>query len=183
MEEEQSHIFLRHRWSTDILRQKSLYLTESKARQLISDIVHEQNLTVWLNGWISEADLVLGVKLIAVMVHCPEHLVEAVRLYFFFESLLINHNLETLVTATMNSLQPRARDIIKDFTAINMWYKNLDDRFNFSVEPILTALSTNEQLTQLRALESPYLKGAYGSKTAFIDQKKNQALHLSGMKY
>ena len=115
---------------------------------------------------------------------CPDHLVEAAKLSHFFESLLTNHSLETLVAATVNSIQPRAGDSIKDFTAINMWYEQLNQRYNFSMEPIITALLTNDQLRQLGTLESPYLKSVNTSITNVIDRNKYQAealpLSLSG---
>ena len=46
---------------------------------------------------------------------------------------------------------------IEDYTAINMWYKELDTRYNFSVGPTVVALSTTEQLKELAKLDSPYL--------------------------
>ena len=58
----------------------------------------------------------------------------------------------------MHNIQPRAGDNIKDFTAINMWYKRLDKRFNFSLGPAILPLLTSDNLTQLAALDPPYMK-------------------------
>ena len=139
-------VVLRHRWSSGILSQESPCLKEGGVEQLIVDIAHDQNLTIWLDGWIPEEDLILGTKLLAVILHCPDHLVEAAKLSFFFKTLLTNHSLETVVAATMNSIQPRAGDTILDFSTVNMWYDRLDQMYNFSIFLILTALYTNALL-------------------------------------
>ena len=60
-----------------------------------------------------------------------------------FESLLTNENLNTVVAATMHTIQPRAGDNIKDFTAINMWYQRLEERYNFSLGPNILPLDDN----------------------------------------
>ena len=52
-----------------------------------------------------------------------------------------------------------AGDNIKDFAAINMWYERLDERYNFSLGPVLLPLLKPENLTQLAELDPPYLKG------------------------
>ena len=57
----------------------------------------------------------------------------------------------------MHNIQPRAGDNIKDFTAINMWYQRLDERYNVSLGPHVLGLLTSENLTQLTALDPPYL--------------------------
>ena len=66
--------------------------------------------------------------------------------------------MDTLITATINSVQPRAGGSIKDFTSSNMWFQRLDQKFNFSLGPFLEALSTSEQLTRLQKLHPPFLK-------------------------
>ena len=75
-----------------------------------------------------------------------------------FEFLITNHNLNTVVAATMHNIQPRAGDNIKDFTAINMWYQRLDERYNFSLGPNILPLMATYNLTKLRALDPPYIQ-------------------------
>ena len=75
-----------------------------------------------------------------------------------FESLITNENLNTVVAATMHNIQPRAGDNIKDFTAINMWYQRLDERYNFSLGKAILPLLTTDMLLQLTALNPPFLK-------------------------
>ena len=58
----------------------------------------------------------------------------------------------------MRNIQPMAGDNIKDFTAINMWYERLDERYNFSLDSAILPLLTTENLEQLETLESPFLK-------------------------
>ena len=171
---------LRHRWSSGILSQESPCLKEDAVEHLIFDIAHDQNLTVWLDGWIPEADLILGTKLMAVILNCPDHLVEAVKLSFFFKTLLTNQSLETVVAATMNSIQPRAGNTIQDFTAVNLWYDRLDQMYNFSIFPIIAALSTNSQLGQMRNLEPPYMKATNGSAMSNGQNENNKGQQFPG---
>ena len=76
----------------------------------------------------------------------------------FFESLLNNHSLGTVLAATFNNLEDSG---IQGNTAINMWYKYLykefDSRFNFSLGQSVIAISTIEQLKELSKLDPPYL--------------------------
>ena len=59
----------------------------------------------------------------------------------------------------MNNIQPRAGDNIKDFTAVNMWYERMNQKYNFSVGPVLFPLLTSDNLEQIAKLDPPYLKG------------------------
>ena len=114
------------------------------------------NITYDWNFWIPEEDLAFGTELYSVL-QCPQQLVEAAKLSFFFESLLWYQNLNTVVAATMENIQPRAGDNIKDFNAINMWYERLDERYNFSLGSAILPLLTSDNLKQLETLEPPYL--------------------------
>ena len=127
-------------------------------------------MTITFDSWIPDDDLALGAQLLSAIKYYPHNMVDAAKMSVFFEFLLTNHNLETVVAATMNSIQPRVGDTIKDFTAINMWFEELDKRYNFSIGPIVATLSTTEQLKQLKTLDPPYLKNA----------NKNQARVLIG---
>ena len=76
-----------------------------------------------------------------------------------FESLITNETLNTVVAATMHNIQPRADDNMKDFTAINMWYQRLDERYNFSLGSAVLPLMATDNLAELANLEPPYLEG------------------------
>ena len=72
-----------------------------------------------------------------------------------FESLLTNENLNTVVAATMHNIQPRAGDNIKDFTAINMWYKK---GTTSPLDQTSSPLMTTEGLNQLADLDPTFMK-------------------------
>ena len=82
-----------------------------------------------------------------------------------FESLIANHSLTTVVAATMHNIQPRAGDNIKDFTAVNIWYQRLDERYNFSLDSVLLSLMTSDERTQLETLMPPYVKTRISDET------------------
>ena len=130
-------------------------------------VAQELNLTIGFDGWIPEADLGLGAKIYLVIRECSQHFVEAAKLSVFFESLLTNHSIETVVAATINSIQPRGGNALKDFTAINKWYDELDKRYNFSIGPIVAALSNTDQLKQLKKLDPPFLEDFNGTSKSY----------------
>ena len=111
--------------------------------------------------------------------YCPGYQDEAKRLSWFFESLLTDHSLGTVVAATFNNLEPRRGNDIQDYTTMNMWhnymYKELDARYNFSLGPSVIALSTTEQLVELAKLDPPYLQ-EYGQ----LEVAASDKLDLSG---
>ena len=71
-----------------------------------------------ISSSISDEELAFGIELFSVVHHCPSSILEAAKLSVFFESLLINHNLNTVVAATMHNIQPSNN--VEDFTVINM---------------------------------------------------------------
>ena len=148
---------LKHRWDIEILKTSSC-LNETQVAKVIYKIGQEMNLKNDWSLWISEEDQAFGTELYSIFHYCPEHLVEAAKLSAFFESLLNKENLNTVVAATMQNIQPRAGDNIKDFTAINMWYERLDERYNFSLGSNILPLLTTENLKQLKTLTPPFLK-------------------------
>ena len=148
---------LKQRWNINTLNQTKGCLSDVGVVKRIIKAAQEINLTIGFDIWIPEDDLALGAQLLSAIWYCPHNMVESAKLSVFFESLLTNHSLEKVVTATMNSIQPRAGDTIQDFTAINMWYEELDRRYNFSIGPIVAALLTSEQLNQLKGLYPPFL--------------------------
>ena len=147
---------LKHRWDIDILRTNSPCLNENQRISVIYKTAQDLKIKYNWNHWIPEGDLRLGTELYSVL-SCPENLIEAAKLSKLFESLLNNHNLNTVVAATMHNIQPRAGDNIKDFAAINMWFQRLDERYNFSLGNNILPLMTTDSLTQLTALDPPFL--------------------------
>ena len=112
-------------------------------------------LNIW--NWFSDNDLGFGVELFSAIHNCHDNLIEAAKLSKLFESLITNENLNTVVAATMHNIQPRAGDNIKDFTAINMWYERLDERYNFSLGPNILPLMTTDNLIELETIDPPFL--------------------------
>ena len=128
------------------------------------------------NQWIPKEDLRLGIELFSAIHYCPETLIESAKLFALFESLITNENLNTVVAATMHNIQPRAGDNIKDFTAINMWYERLEERYNFSLGSVISPLLTTDSLKQLKKLDPPYMKEI---ETRINDtQYNNSSTHL-----
>ena len=149
---------LKHRWNIDFLKATSFCLNESQRIDVIYKTAQDSKINYDSNKWIAEEDLKLGTELFAALHYCPENLIEAAKLSKLFESLITNENLNTVVAATMHNIQPRAGDNIKDFTAINMWYQRLDERYNFSLGFALPSLMTSEEIARLEALQPPFLK-------------------------
>ena len=76
----------------------------------------------------------------------------------------------------MANIQPGAGDNIKDFTAINMWYERLNERYNFSLGSSILPLMTSDSLKQLGTLDPPFLKG---NKENISEQEYNNVSTLS----
>ena len=80
---------------------------------------------------------------------CPSYLLEAMQetmqLSVFFENILTNHNLETVVAATLQSIQQR-----KDLTTMTLWYKQLEQRYNFSLSSVIFGTMASHDLYQLK---------------------------------
>ena len=158
---------LKHRWDIDFLmKTNSCCLNENQRFQVIYKTALDLKIN-YDNHWIREEDLRLGTELYSVL-SCPAELVEAAKLSKLFESLITNENLNTVVAATMHNIQPRAGDNIKDFTAINMWYQRLDERYNFSLGPNILPLMTTVNLTKIITLDPPFMQYNAG----FIYQQK-----------
>ena len=98
--------------------------------------------------------------------------IEAAKLSALFKSLLTKHSLNTVVATTMHNIQPRAGDNIKDFTAINMWYQRLDERYNFSLGPNILPLWNPKSLAKLERLEPPFMKKVNNT----IDAKRSAVI-------
>lgn len=151
---------LKHRWDIEILKTNSC-LNDSQIGEVIFKAGQDLTVKYDWNLWMPREDLRIGTELYSALNDCPKNLIgplsEAAKLSKLFESLITNENLNTVVAATMHNIQPRAGDNIKDFTAINMWYQRLDERYNLSLAPNILPLMTSSSLTQLTALQPPFL--------------------------
>ena len=149
---------LRHRWSKDTLSH-SACLNGSEELEVIVKAAQDLNLVCGYNSWVPEEDLAFGIKLYSSVHYCPSMQAEAAKLSLFFENLLSNHSLNTVVSATMQNIQPKAGNILKDFSAMNNWYTQLERRYNFSsLGLVVTALSSEEQLKKLSKFNLPFVK-------------------------
>ena len=126
-EDEVWRSLLKQRWSKDILGQSAGCLSESQEHKVIVEAAQELSLTPGYKSWVPEEDLALGFKLYSLVHYCPAIPAEAAKLSFLFRSLLSNHSLNTLVSATMQNLQPKAEGNLKDFSAMNKWYTQLEE--------------------------------------------------------
>ena len=163
---------LKHRWDIDNLKTDSSCLDDNQMFEVIYKTALDLKIN-YNNHWIREEDLRLGTELFAALHYCHENLIEAAKLSKLFESLITNENLNTVVAATMHNIQPKAGDKIKDFTAINMWYQRLDERYNFSLGPNILPLMTTDSLTQLEALDLPFMRN-------YNDTQQNNASTIIG---
>ena len=107
--------------------------------------------------WVPEEEIALVMELYMYLQYCESQILEAAQLSVFFDTLLANETLETLVVSTLQNMQPRSKGDVKDFSAINMWYRQLDQTYNFSLGPVIMALSTTEEVEELTELDAPYL--------------------------
>ena len=155
--EDLRRVVLRQRWGLDIL-ESSPCLSESAIIHQISQIKTESNLDYKEYDWIPHEDLELGLELYSYLHYCQSDVVEAAQLSVFFEALLSNHSLGTLVASTMNNLQPRVGHNLLDLTSMNMWFEQLDKEFDFSLGLVLAALSTTTELKRLKDLDPPFLR-------------------------
>ena len=134
------------------------------------------------NIWLPDDESVmLGFQWYEALCYCPGHQDEGKRLALFFESLLTDHSLSTVLAATFNNLEPTQGNAIQDYTPMNMWfhylYKELDAWYNFSLGSTVIALSTTGQLQELTKLDPPYM-AEYKECT---DQKETcERVDLSG---
>ena len=150
---------LKQRWSKEILGQSAGCLNESEQHEVIVKAAQELSLTPGYKYWVPEEDLAFGFKLFSIVHYCPPIPAKAAKLSFFFGNLLANYSLNTLVSAAMQNIQPKAGSNLKDFSAVHEWYKQIERRYNFfSLGQIVTALSSEEQLKRLSKLNPPYVK-------------------------
>ena len=136
-----------------ISRKQISLLSEDQVAEVVYRTGQDLNIGYDWNNWVPEADIDFGIQIYSILFYCPPaNLIEAAKLSKLFDSLITNENLNTVVAATMHNIQPRAGDNIKDFTAINMWYQRLDERYNFSLGKAILPLMTPSNLKQMETL-------------------------------
>ena len=157
-EEDVWRLLLKHMWSKEILSE-SRCLNESEEQQVIVKAAQELNLVSGYNSWVPKEDVVFGFNLYSSVHNCPSTPADAAKLSHFFANLLTKHSINTVISATMQNIQPRAGTILDDFSAMNTWYAQLERKYNlFSLGHIVTSVSSVEQLQRLSKLNSPFLK-------------------------
>ena len=154
---------LRYRWDSFSSFAPSACLNQFQIAEAIFKTGQKLDIRYDWNIRINEEDDEFGKELYLAVLLCPSHLEEAAKLSIFFKHLPFSYkntkrHLRTVLAATINNIQPKAGDNIKDFSAINMWYDRLNKRYNFSLGPNILPLLTSDNLTQLAMLDPPYLK-------------------------
>ena len=147
---------MKYRWTKEIILD-SPCLSENQMFDVIYGAGHNLHLNIGYTPWIRDNDVGFGIELYSVLHYCPNYVVDAAKMFVFFEHLLTHHSLETVIAATMNNIAPRADKRIKDFSSMNMWYIKLDKIFNFALGPVLATFSTTEQLEILTKMKPPFL--------------------------
>ena len=148
---------LKQRWGLDNLK-SSPCLNDVAITEQIDQIKTKLNLDYKEYDWIPDEDLEVGLELYSYLHYCQSQVVEAAQLSVFFEALLSNHRFGTLVASTMNNIQPRVGHNLLDLTPMNMWFEHLDEKLNFSLGPLLIALSTTKELKRLKVVDPPFLR-------------------------
>ena len=154
--EDLQKIILQRRWTQEILT-TSPCLGKTGVSSVINDVKKELNLEYKEYDHISDEDIELGLELYSYLHYCQRGVVESAELSVFFEMLLTNHSLETLVASTMNNLQPRVGENVKDLAAMNLWFKELENKLNLSLGSLLVSLFSTTDLIKLDQLEPPFL--------------------------
>ena len=149
-------VLLEHRWDIDQLK-GSICLNEPEMADVIFKTAMDLNLEYDWNTWITGEDVSLGMELYAAIYYCSDHLKEAKYLSLLYNHILTEQTLKTVVATTFHNIQPNGGGWIKDFSAVNMWYKRLEARYNFSLGPSILGLLTSDKLAELVSLHPPYL--------------------------
>ena len=131
-------------------------LNDNQILNIISKAEYDIGLTLDLTPWIDD-DVMMVTALLTALRDCPEHLIESAKMFFFFENLIKHYSLQTLIASTMNNIAPRADKKIKDFSSVNMWYRRLDEIFDFELGSALEAFSTSTQQMWMKISNPPFM--------------------------
>ena len=137
---------------------KGSCLNDAQIKEVIEKVKSDLNIGYSLQSCTWGEDLALGMEFYLALHFCSSPLAEKSQLFAFFESLLLsNESLATIVAAVMHNIEPRAKNNIKDLTAMNMGYRLLESRYNFSLGPVILPLFNSDELDQLAELEPPFM--------------------------
>ena len=172
--EDLQKIILQWRWTQEILT-TSPCLGKTGVSSVINDVKKEYD-------HISDEDIELGLELYSYLHYCQRGVVESAELSVFFEMLLTNHSLETLIASTMNNLQPRVGENVKDLAAMNLWFEELENKLNLSLGSLLVSLFSTTDLIKLDQLEPPFLGRNKSSLTlCLFENDCGDLLQVPGM--
>ena len=132
-------------------------LNTSEVAGVIERLKSEINFTSKTIGselTISEEELVQAVEIFSILHFCsPPHLVEAVSLGQFFLKLLSEESMGTFVTALLRTIHD-----LPENELLAVFYEQLDNHYNFSLGPLIMALSNTQQLGQLLKQQPAYIR-------------------------
>ena len=153
-------------------------LNSSEVAGIIEQLKGETNLTSLTIGSdlnITEGELVSAIELFSILHFCsPPHLIEAVSLGHFFLELLSEERMETFVTALLKTINDHP-----DNKLLHTFYDVVDNHYNFSLGPLVMALSNSHQLRQLVKYQPAYISNYVGAISQCLDQQ-NCAIESSG---
>ena len=132
-------------------------LNSSEVAGVLEQLKGEINLTskpIESELNITEEDLIVAIELFSFLHFCsPHHLMEAASLGHFFLELLSKQSMETFVTAVLKTTNHHPKNKL-----LETFYDQLDNHFNFSLGPLVTALSNTQQLKQLVKKQPAYIR-------------------------
>ena len=105
---------------------------------------------------ISSVDLEFGVKIFSVLHYCPNYVVEASKIAIFYEHILEEKSLRTIIQTTMNLMSPEYET--DNLKTVKSFFSEMDKMFKFSLESPLIALTNTEDIGNLMEESLPYLE-------------------------
>ena len=149
---------LRNRWTIESLqRTRGKHFCLDIPQQL--SVVEETNQNLKMKHiysrkeiWGTDGDLPLVVEIFSLLHFCPPlQLVQSVKLGLFYENLLEEENMRTLVLAALNNL----KNNVDKNSRVDEFFVELDKVYKFKLGPTVLALAS---ASQLRNMETPFLK-------------------------
>ena len=163
---------LRHRWSKKILRDSSPHLTEETKDLVLRDVNRELRLT-YSEAVVSDEELLLGSKLFFVLHYYLDTLEESAKLSIFYNDLLRNQNLRTIVQATLDNVLP-GTEAIRDFAGMVQFFNELDSIYHFTKDltPSMMAILSFDQLEELTQIGMNFLDVYKDIITQCLEEQK-----------
>ena len=102
--------------------------------------------------WGSDGDLPLVIEIFSLLHYCPNpQLVQSVKIGLFYENLLEEESIRTLVLAAINNL----KNNVDKNRRVDEFFVELDKVYKFKLGPTALALAS---ASQLRNLKIPFIK-------------------------